>query len=205
MSSINCPVDEWGLDVAISGSQKGWFAPPGLAFISVSPKAWEAFASAKMPRFYWDIGKAKKYLAIEETPWTPAVSVVYALRAGLDMLAKEGLQNIFARHARVGKATREGARALGLKTLVSNEKYASNTVTSIWLPQGIEYKALSKVMREDYEITITGGQGELDGKIFRIGHLGWVDVKDIEECIAALKGSLTKLGYKVPDHIAARS
>ena len=195
MSSINCPVDEWQIDVAISGSQKGWMAPPGLTFVSVSQKAWDAYSKAKMPRFYWDFGQAKKYLAKEETPWTPAVSVIYALQVGLNMLVKEGLENIFARHERVGKATREGAKALGLK-LVADEKYASNTVTSIWLPAGIEYKALSKTMREDYQITITGGQGALDGKIFRIGHLGWVDVKDIDECMVALKGALTKLGYK---------
>lgn len=195
MSSINCPVDDWQIDVAVSGSQKGWMSPPGLAFVSVSQKAWEAYAQAKMPRFYWDFARAKKYLEKEETPWTPAVSVIYALQVGLNILSKEGLQNIFARHERVGKATREGAKALGLKP-VADEKYASNTVTSIWLPAGIEYKALSKTMREDYQIVIAGGQGALDGKIFRIGHLGWVDVKDIEECMAALEGALAKLGYK---------
>jgi aspartate aminotransferase-like enzyme len=195
MSSINCPVDEWQIDVAISGSQKGWMAPPGLTFVSVSKKAWDAYARAKMPHFYWDFGRAKKYLEKDETPWTPAVSVIYALQVGLNMLSKEGLQNVFARHERVGKATREGAKALGLK-LVADEKYASNTVTSIWLPAGVEYKALSKTMREDYQIVIAGGQGALDGKIFRIGHLGWVDVKDIEECMVALKGALAKLGYK---------
>jgi aspartate aminotransferase-like enzyme len=194
LGSINCPVDEWGIDVAVSGSQKGWMAPPGLAFISISPRAWEYHARAKMPRFYWDLAAAKKYLAKEETPWTPAVTAVYALTVGLDLLTKEGLQNIFDRHVRVGKATREGVKALGLNQ-VAEEKYASNTVTAVWLPPGIEYKALSKALREEYKITITGGQGTLDGKIFRIGHLGWVNEKEIKECIEALGAVLAKMGY----------
>ena len=197
MGSINCPVDEWKLDVAVSGSQKGWMAPPGLAFVSVSPKAWEFFNQAKMPRFYWDFGKAKKYLEKEETPWTPGITTVYALSTGLDILMKEGLQNIFARHARVARATREGVKALGLKQL-ADEKFASNTVTAVWLPSGIEYKALSKMLREEKEVVITGGQDTLEGKIFRIGHLGWVEEKDIKECMDALRYVLPKLGYKIP-------
>jgi aspartate aminotransferase-like enzyme len=196
MGSINCPVDEWGIDVAISGSQKGWMAPPGLAFVSISPRAWEAYAEAKMPRFYWDFGKAKKYLEKEETPWTPGITAIYALATGLDILMKEGLQNIFDRHARVAKATREGVKALGLKQ-VADERYASNTVTAVWLPQGIEYKALSKMMREEKEVIITGGQDTLEGKIFRIGHLGWVNEADIKECMDALKYVLPKMGYKL--------
>jgi aspartate aminotransferase-like enzyme len=195
MGSINCPVDEWGIDVAIAGSQKGWMAPPGLTFVSVSPKAWEYFAKAKMPRFYWDFGKAKQYLEKDETPWTPAVTAIYALTVGLDMLVKEGLPAIFARHARVAKATRDGVRALGLKQ-VADDKFASDTVTAVWLPSGIEYKALSKNLRDDYKVVITGGQGALDGKIFRIGHLGWVNENDIKECMDALAGVLPKMGFK---------
>ncbi len=195
LGSLRCPVDEWGLDIAISGSQKGWMAPPGLSFVSVSKKAWEAYARAKMPRFYWDFGQAKKYLEKDENPWTPAVSAIYALSIGLEMLVKEGLPNIVARHARVGKACRDGIKSLGLKP-VADEKYASNTVTAVWLPAGIEYKALSKALRDEKQITITGGQGALDGKIFRIGHLGWVNEKDIHECIEALAFVLAKLGYK---------
>jgi aspartate aminotransferase-like enzyme len=194
LGSINCPVDEWGIDVAISGSQKGWMAPPGLAFVSISPKAWEYHAKAKMPRFYWDFSAAKKYLAKEETPWTPNITAVYALTVGLDMLTKEGLQNIFARHSKVAQATRDGVKALGLK-LVADEKAASNTVTAVWLPAGVDYKALSKALREEFKITITGGQGALEGKIFRIGHLGWVSVQDIKECMDALAVVLPKLGY----------
>jgi aspartate aminotransferase-like enzyme len=195
LGSLKCPVDELGLDIAISGSQKGWMAPPGLAFVSVSKKAWEAYAVAKMPRFYWDFGHAKKYLEKDENPWTPGLTTIYGLSVGLDILVKEGLPNIIARHARVGKACREGVKSLGLKP-VADERWASNTVTAVWLPQGIEYKDISKGMKDERDIIITGGQGVLDGKIFRIGHLGWVDEKDIQECIDTLRIVLTKLGYK---------
>ena len=197
LGSINCPVDEWGIDVAISGSQKGWMAPPGLAFVSFSPRAWKFYEQAKMPRFYFDLGKAKKYLEIEETPWTPGITTVYALQKGLDILMKEGLQNNFDRHTRVAKLTRDGVKSLGLKQ-VADEKFASNTVTAVWLPEGIEYKALAKAMLDQKQVVITGGQDNLDGKIFRIGHLGWVDDNDIKECIDALRYVLPKLGYKLP-------
>jgi aspartate aminotransferase-like enzyme len=196
LGSIDCPVEEWGIDIAIAGSQKGWMAPPGMVFCSVSPKAWDYFAKAKMPRFYWDFGKAKQYLAKEENPWTPAVNVIYALTVSLDMLVKEGLPNVFSRHARIAKLCRDNAKAMGLKPVAVDEKYASNTVTSVYLPAGIEYKALSKNLRDEFKITITGGQGALDGKIFRIGHLGWVSEKDIQECWAALKVVMGKMGYQ---------
>jgi aspartate aminotransferase-like enzyme len=196
LGSINCPIDEWGIDIAIGGSQKGWMAPPGLTFVSVSQKAWEYNAKAKMPRFYWDFGKAKQFAAKEETPWTPNVTALYALSVGLDMLMKEGLPNVWARHAKIAKICRDSAKAMGLKLVAADEKYASNTVTSIYLPAGIDYKALSKNMRDDFKITITGGQGALDGKIFRIGHLGWVSEKDIQECWEALNVVLPKMGYK---------
>ena len=167
-----------------------------MTFCSVSQKAWDYFAKAKMPRFYWDFGKAKQYLVKEENPWTPAVNVIYALTVGLDMLMKEGLQNVFARHAKIGQLCRANAKAMGLKLVAADEMYASNTVTSVYLPAGIEYKTLSKNMRDEFKITITGGQGALEGKIFRIGHLGWVSEKDITECWEALKVVLPKMGYK---------
>ena len=196
LGSIDCPVDEWGIDVAVSGSQKGWMSPPGLAFVSMSRKAWEANITSKMPRFYWDLVRAKNYLEKEETPWTPAITTVFALSTGLDILIKEGLQNIFARHARVARMTRDGIKAMGLKQ-VADDKFASNTVTAIWLPQGIEYKTLSRMMRDEKQVTIAGGQDALDGKIFRIGHLGWVDEADIKETLDALKFVLNKMGYKI--------
>ncbi len=195
LGSIPLPVDEWNLDVVITGSQKGLMAPPGLSMVSVNQKGWQAFAAAKMPRFYWDFGRAKKSLENGENPWTPCLTGIYALSVSLDMILKEGLENVYARHARVAKATREGVKALGL-TLLADPKFASNSVTAVNLPPGVEYKKLSKTLRDDYKVVISGGQGALDGKIFRIGHLGWVNEKDIEEVMSALKLALPKVGFK---------
>jgi len=196
LGSIEFPVDEWGADVVVTGSQKSWMVPPGLVMVSVSPLAWQANAAAKMPRFYWDFGKAKKYFEKGgQTPWTPAVSVVMALNCACDMMLKEGLPNIIARHARIGKMTREGVKSLGLK-LFADERYASNTVTGILATEGLDAKKLTKIMREEHDTIISGGQMELEGKIFRIGHLGWVHEPDIQQVLDALKLSLPKAGFR---------
>ena len=194
LGSINLPVDEWHCDVAVTGSQKGWMVPPGLAMVSVSPKAWQAHSEAKMPRFYWDFAKAKSYLENGQTPWTPAVSIIFALSVSLEMLLKEGLSNIAARHARVGKTAREGVKSLGL-SLFAEESHASNTVTAVAATNGLDPKKLNKIMREEHQIVLAGGQQSLDGKIFRIGHLGWVTEDDIETVISALKIALPKAGF----------
>ncbi len=191
LSSIDLPVDRWGCDVVVSGSQKGWMVPPGLAFVSVSPEAWQAFEQAKMPRFYWDFGKAKNYLEKGENPWTPAISIVFALTVSLDMILKEGIKSVFARHARVAKMTREGIKALGL-SLFADEKHASNTVTAVNIPQGVDGARFRQILRTEYGVVLSGGQQKLDGKIFRIGHLGMVDEKDIQEVLAAIKAALPK-------------
>jgi aspartate aminotransferase-like enzyme len=195
MSSIDVPVDKWGLDVVVTGSQKGWMVPPGMAMVSVSADAWKAFAQAKMPRFYWDFGKAKSYLEKGENPWTPVVSVVFAFGVALDMILKEGLQNVFARHIRIGKMMRDGVKALGLPLFVE-EKYASNTVTAVTIPAGLDGKIFRQILRDEYEIVITGGQQTLDGKILRIGHMGLVSEKDIKELLAVMKVTLPKAGFK---------
>jgi aspartate aminotransferase-like enzyme len=196
MSSMDIPTDEWGLDVVISGSQKGWMVPPGLAFASVSQEAWKAFAAARMPRFYWDFGKAKSYLEKEENPWTPAISVFFALNVALDMMVKEGLKNVFARHAKIGKMTRDGVKALGLP-LFAEEKHASNTVTAVTIPEGMDGKKFRQLMSSEYQIVLSGGQQKLDGKIFRIGHMGLVNENEIKELMAAMKAVLPKVGFKV--------
>ena len=195
MSSIKCPVDEWHLDVAISGSQKGWMVPPGLVFVSVSQEAWKAHASAKMPRVYWDFTQAKAFLERGQTPWTPAVSVVFAMDAALDMMLKEGLPNIFARHARVGKAARAGIKSLGL-SLFADEKYASDTVTAVTAPEGLDVRGLRRILREEHKVVLAGGQGKIEEKIFRIGHLGWVTEDNIKTVISALKSALPQAGFK---------
>jgi aspartate aminotransferase-like enzyme len=195
LSSIDLPVDKWGCDVVVTGSQKGWMVPPGMAMVSVSAEAWKAFEKAGMPRFYWDFGKAKSYLEKGENPWTPVVSVVFAFSVALDMLLKEGLPNIFARHARIARMTRDGVKALGLP-LFAEPAHASNTVTSISIPAGLDGKKLRQLLQADYGIVLAGGQQTLDGKIFRIGHMGLVSEKDIKELLTAMKVTLPKAGFK---------
>jgi aspartate aminotransferase-like enzyme len=196
LSSINLPVDDWHCDVVISGSQKGWMVPPGMAFVSVSDEAWKVHAAAKMPRFYWDYTRARNYYEEKkENPWTPAVSIVYALTVALKMMLEEGIFNIFERHARVAKMTREGIKKLGLP-LFANEKYASNTVTAVGIPAGLDGKKLRQVLREEYKVVLAGGQQTLDGKIFRIGHLGMVNEKDIKEILTAIEKVLPVAGFK---------
>jgi aspartate aminotransferase-like enzyme len=162
--------------------------------VSVSPTAWEAHAKAKMPRFYWDFGKAKTFLEKGQNPWTPAVSVVYALSVALDMMLKEGIQNIFARHVKIGQMTRDGVKSLGLP-IFAEESHASNTVTAVAVPEGLDSKKLRQIMQAEHQIVLAGGQQHLDGKIFRIGHLGLVIEKEIQEIMAALKTSLPKAGF----------
>ena len=197
LGSINLPVDDWHCDVVVTGSQKGWMIPPGLAMVSVSQEAWQAQAKARMPRFYWDFTQAKSYLekATAQTPWTPAISVVFGLSVSLDMMLKEGLANIFARHARVGKAARNGAKSLGL-SLFAEERHASNTVTAVAAPDGLDTKKMLKILREEYKVILSGGQQKLDGKIFRIGHLGWVTEDDIKAVISAVKVVLPQAGFR---------
>jgi aspartate aminotransferase-like enzyme len=196
LGSINLPVDEWHCDVVITASQKGWMVPPGMAMVSVSPEAWQAHATAKIPRFYWDFTRAKKILdEKKENPWTPAISIVYAFNIALKMMLKEGIENIFARHARVGKMIRDGIKKLGLP-LFAEETHASNTVTAVGIPAGLDGKKLRQILSEEYKVVLAGGQQTLDGKIFRIGHLGMVDEKDVKEILTSIEKVLPLAGYK---------
>lgn len=197
IGSLPYPVDQWGGDVVSTASQKGWMSPPGIAMVSVSKKAWEAHAAAKMPRAYWDFGAARSYLEKYQTPWTPALSVLNAMDKGIEMIKEEGLANVHARHARVGSIIREGVKDLGLGLLVKDERFASNTVTAIMVPEGIKANELLAGIRNDFDIELATGQGHLAGKIFRVGHLGWVTEKDAHEIVGAIRDVLAKLGYKV--------
>jgi len=192
MSSIDVQVDAWNLDVVVSGSQKGWMVPPGLAFVSISEEGWKAQASAKMPRFYFDYTRAKKFIPDGQTPWTPAVSVYFGLDVALDIMLKEGLQNIFARHARVADKARKWVKSKGLELLVADEKYASNTVTAVKAPADMEVSKFTVTLRDEYKVVIAGGQGGMKGKVFRIGHLGFVSEKDMDEVLAAMDKALVK-------------
>ena len=194
LGSINLPVDDWHCDVVVTGSQKGWMVPPGLAMVSISPEAWQAHSKARMPRFYWDFTQAKNYLEKGQNPWTPAISVVFALSVSLDMMLKEGLPKIFAKQARVGQTTRDGLKTLGLP-LFAEESHASDTVTAVASPDGLDIKKLRQIMQDEHHIVLAGGQQRLDGKIFRIGHLGWVTEDDIKSVMSALKVALPKAGF----------
>jgi len=195
LGSIDLPVDDWHCDVTVTGSQKGWMVPPGLAMVSLSQEAWQAHSKAKMPRFYWDFTKAKDYLEKGQNPWTPAISVVFALTVSLEMILKEGLANAIARHARVGGAARDGIKSLGL-SLFAEESHASNTVTSVAASDGLDTKKLLRILREEHQVVLGGGQQRLDGKIFRIGHLGWVNEDDIKAVMSALKVALPQAGFR---------
>ncbi|MHB8084988.1 MAG: pyridoxal-phosphate-dependent aminotransferase family protein [Dehalococcoidia bacterium] len=192
MSSIDVQVDAWNMDVVVTGSQKGWMVPPGLAFVSISEEGWKAHAQAKMPRFYFDYTRAKKFIPDGQTPWTPAVSVYFGLDVALDMMLKEGLQNIFSRHARIADRARKWVKSKGMQLLVADEKYASNTVTAVRAPEDMEVSKFTGTLRDEYKVVIAGGQGGMKGKVFRIGHLGFITDKDMDEIIAAMDKALPK-------------
>ncbi|HLE80913.1 MAG TPA: alanine--glyoxylate aminotransferase family protein [Dehalococcoidia bacterium] len=189
LGAIDLPMDEWGCDVVVTGSQKSWMVPPGLAMVAVSKRAWKAVEEASSPRFYWDFRSMKRFQDNGETPFTPAISVYFALAAALDAMEKEGFANVVARHARVGAYTRNMVKGLGL-SLFPNEDYASNTVTAIRAPEGVDVKSLLRTLREQHEVVLAGGQGKLDGRIFRVGHLGYVSEADIDVVREALRAVL---------------
>ena len=194
LGSINLPVDAWGCDFVATGSQKGWMTPPGLAMVSVSPKGWQAYEKAKMPRYYFDVGKAKKYLEKNQTPWTPAVSIVFGLAVGLDNLAKEGLPNLVARHRKVAQRARDHVKALGLKLFPADESYASNTVTAIVGPEGVDVKKLLQILREEHSRCWPEARKLTARSSHRAPGLGIGE--DMDEVANALKAALPKVGFK---------
>jgi aspartate aminotransferase-like enzyme len=200
VSSLGCVdlrMDEWELDVVFTASQKGWMVPPGLAMIGVNARAWEASKQSRMPRMYWDFAWAKRSLDKGQTPYTPPVSIFFGLDVSLEMMRAEGREAIFARHQAVADLTRARARELGLE-LLADPAFASNTVTAIKVPAGIEVKALRKALREQERVIIGGGQEQLEGKVVRVGHLGHVHAPDITATMDALERQLVALGYQAP-------
>ena len=194
LGAANVPVDEWGLDVVASGSQKGYMIPPGLGFVTVSPKAWEAYKTADLPRYYLDLGKYRKDAAKNTTPFTPPVNLFFALQVTLKMMEKEGLQNIFARHARLTKITRAGIKGLGLP-LFSADDCASPAVTAVCGVEGAESEQIRSILKKKFDIVAAGGQDHLSGKIFRMGHLGFACERDMLCALTALEAVLLELGY----------
>ncbi len=186
--------DGWGLDVVVSGSQKGLMTAPGLAMVAVNEKAWKVVEAARNPRFYFDWRKMRKSLPDNETPWTPPVTLVVSMAEALRQIRAEGIQNVFARHAWLAQATRAGVEALGLKRFANP---ACDVLTSIGVPDGIDGKKIIKKMRDDFGVSVAGGQGTLVGKIFRLAHMGYMDRFDVIIALSATEMMLKELGVKL--------
>ena len=195
LGSVPLEMDLWDLDVAFTGSQKGWMTPPGVMMIAASPRAWQANKTAKLPRFYFDWASARKKLEVGQHPTTPPISLFYALDVSLEMMLAEGREAIFERHRRIGEYVRSRAKAMGLG-LLADHKYASNTVTAILVPEGIDIKAVLKKLRVEDGIVFAGGQEHLDGKIFRVGHLGFFTEDDLAKAMDRLEARLHEFGFK---------
>ncbi len=180
--------DDWGCDVVITASHKAWMAPPGLAMLSISERAWAVAERATCPRFYFDLRRARHLAARGETPWTPAVQALQGLRAALARMRAEGLDAVYARHRRVAHRLREGAKALGLE-LFADPAHASNTVTALLVPEGKDGEALVAALRAQ-GVIVAGGMGPFRGKVLRVGHMGYVDMADIDGVLRALATAL---------------
>jgi len=196
LGAVRLETDAWGLDVVVAGSQKALMTPPGLSLTTVSPAAWKRSARTTTPRFYFDWAKHRASLEAGTTPFTPAVSLVASLDAALGMLLEEGLEAAFVRHAALGRACREGVKAMGLE-LFSPDEERSAVVTAILTPEGVDARALVLALRDRFGITVAGGHGELGSRMFRIGHIGYYDVFDITTALAAVELLLVEAGADI--------
>ena len=187
--------DDWGVDVVVSASQKGLMTPPGLSFISLSGKAWEMSRTSRIYRFYWDFKVYKEFLEKGQPPYTPPVSLVFGLDEALRMIREEGMEKLWERHKRLAQATREGIKGLGLE-LLAKESF-SNGVTAVTIPKSIDGLELLKVLRQKHGVILAGGQERLKSRIFRIGHMGHIQFKDILVALGALEKALSSLGYSL--------
>ncbi len=194
LGAIDLKTDAWAVDVCVSGSQKGLMLPPGLAFISVSKKAWDKIKDSKCPKYYFDLKAAKKAMEQTDTPFTPAISLVMALREALKIMREDGLENIFSRHKIMANAVRAAMKALNLELFAPTA--ASDVVTAAKVSQEIDGEKLVKIMRDTYKVTIAGGQAELKGKIIRIAHMGYIEEFDIIAGLSCLEKVLKQMGYK---------
>ena len=196
LGAVPLETDAWGLDVVVSGSQKALMTPPGLSVVTVSDAAWERSGKAASSRFYFDWARLRASLETGTTPFTPAVSLVASLDTALGLLLQEGLEAAFARHAALGRACREGAKAMGLE-LFSPDEERSAVVTAILTPEGVDARELCLALRERFGITVAGAHGELGARMFRIGHIGYYDVFDITTALAAVEALLVEHGANV--------
>ncbi|TDJ52432.1 MAG: alanine--glyoxylate aminotransferase family protein [Nitrospina sp.] len=189
------PMDEWGIDAMVTGSQKALELPPGLALVALSEKAWKFADQSQCPHFYFDLKKERKNLGNQTTAYTPAVSLVIGLRAVLKSIKEEGLENVHKRHNRLARATRAAAKALGLKMIAPDAP--ADSATGVFLPEGIDGGKIVKSLRDDFGVTLAGGQDQWKGKIIRIAHLGYVDTFDTIIAISAIEMALKKFGHPV--------
>jgi len=189
------PMDAWGIDVLVSGSQKSFMLPPGLAFVALSARARAQLDRSTLPRYYFDLRKEFKAQAGDQTAWSAAVSLLVGLRESLQMMLEAGMPAAFERHATLAEATREAMKAIGLDLLAPDSP--SYACTAVCVPEGLDGKALVKRLRDDYGITVAGGQAKLAGKIFRIGHLGYVDGFDMLTAVGAVEMTLADMGYPI--------
>lgn len=194
--AMPCKPDEWGIDVLVSGSQKGFMIPPGLAFLTANERAWKVYEECKHPSFYFDWAAHRKSVRANSTPFTPAVNLIAGLAVALRMIKAEGIDNMNARHKRHAMALRAAVRAMNLKLVVEDDKNASWSITSILPPEGISVPDIRKTLKEDYDIVVANGQNQLKDKIFRMGTLGFVCDRDLIAAVGALEASLIKLGHK---------
>jgi aspartate aminotransferase-like enzyme len=201
LGAVPLETDAWGIDVVASGAQKALMTPPGLAMTTASRAAWEKSATATSPRYYWDWERTRKGQSTLDAPVTPPVSLVAGLNVALGMLLEEGLEAAFERHVRLGRACREGLKAMGLE-LSSPDEDSSAVVTAARAPEGIDSDELVLLLRDRHGVTLAPGQGELKGKIFRIGHIGYYDVFDITTALAAVELALAELGAEIERGLA---
>jgi aspartate aminotransferase-like enzyme len=194
-------MDAWGIDLVVSASQKAWMASPGIAIAAVGERARAAEARARMPRFYWDFAEARAWAAKGQTPWTPAVTVLYGLRVGVRRLRAEGRERTWARHAAIARGVAVGMEALGLR-LVAAPADRSATVTAAWVPDGLEWGPLNAAMRAR-GLVIAGGQGKWAGRILRFGHMGDVGIDEMADAIATMGATLVEFGQPADPSSAA--
>ena len=192
VGAMEMRMKDWDLDVVVTGSQKGLMIPPGLAFVGVSERAWKRIQGSKTPKFYFDLRLARKALQSNDTPWTPAISLVIGVDAALSMIRQEGVENVWLRHSKLAASLRAGAGALGLEVLAKNP---SNALTALRIPASVDAKKFNNVLKNTYGITAAGGQGELTGKIIRISHLGYYDELDMISVISAIEMTLSECNY----------
>jgi len=202
LGAVPLEMEDWGLDVVVSGSQKALMTPPGLSTVAVSPAALERASYATLPRYYLDWERTRAAQAKLDSAFTPAVSLVVALDVALGLLLEEGLESAFARHVRLGRACRAGIKALGLELFSPDEDRAA-VVTAARMPEGLSSTVLTRVLRDRHGITIAAGQGELKERIFRIGHIGWFDEFDISTALSAVELVLGELGAEIDRGVAA--